>query len=206
MARKISLGASRHEVQHVDPREQLSLGLGDIRGEVDLHPRQVIHALETERTRQEQAVVGALVLLIWTTRGDRLLNGDLQRRDIRSTDLIQEIYIPDNRLRADVRCLSRTSGSRKSLIAAVGIVGSGPSYSGVRIFIGDGKAGVVRLEKAEADIMGSQLPEKREIEKIVKTGLSLKSDIHAASDYKQYMAGVFVSDMLHTLAGMEREP
>ena len=76
---------------------------------------------------------------------------------------------------------------------------------GVRIFVGDGNSGFVRLEKAEADMVKGQLPERWEIEKVVKTGLSLESDIHASSDYKQYMAGVFIADMLHTLVEMERE-
>ena len=112
--------------------------------------------------------------------------------------LIREVHIPDVRRPAGIRCLSRTSHSRRSLVVSISALVTSPAMEGVKILVGDCVRAPMRLTKLEGVLDNRPLPAK---------ALSLMPDIHASADYKRYMAGVFAADILTDLAegGSERE-
>jgi putative selenate reductase FAD-binding subunit len=117
-----------------------------------------------------------------------------------SSDLILSAFLPAGELEraCDTAILRRTSHAPPSLVVAVSAFGLDP-VKGIRIVVGDGTGGIRRLQGAEKALEGRPLPEKGIIEETVKRELSPKPDIHASSEYKLYMAGVMVADLLYGL-------
>lgn len=117
--------------------------------------------------------------------------------------LIVEVRIPDRGLESNLRSLSRTSHSRKSLVCAAAAGCSKGVLQNLRIAAGDCVTGAVRLTEVEAALEGRAAPVKPEIEELVRNHFAPKGDFHAGADYKRYMAGVTVADILHYVS--ERE-
>ena len=121
-------------------------------------------------------------------------------RDKKRTYLIREICIPDCRRCGDVMCLSRTAHGRKSLVVAVTATAVASRIEGLKIVVSDCRGALTRLEETQAALEGSALPERDKIEELVSAEVSPEPDLHASREYKKYMAGVIVADILKQLA------
>ncbi len=119
----------------------------------------------------------------------------------KAAGLILAALVPADELAraADAAVLRRTSHAPASLAAAVSARGLDP-VQGIRIVIGDPAGGMRRLGGAEKALEGRALPPKGAIEEAVRRELAPKPDIHASAEYKLYMAGVMVADILHGLS------
>ena len=102
-----------------------------------------------------------------------------------------------------VASLARTSHGRRSLVIAVAAARLSPNVTRVRIVASDCRGQVLRLADAEEALEGSPLPAKERIEKMVRAAFWPTSDIHASTEYKRYLAGVYAADLLHALAGRQ---
>ncbi len=114
--------------------------------------------------------------------------------------LILEVSVPDADRPSAMRWLARTSHARRSLVMAVAADRLQPSAAGVRIVASDCRGQVLRLADAEDALEGSPLPAKDRIEKLVRAAFWPTSDIHASTECKRYLAGVYAADLLHELA------
>ena len=124
-------------------------------------------------------------------------------RALGSVGLIHEVSVPDADRPSAMRWLARTSHARRSLVIAVAASRLQPSFAGVRIVASDCRGQVLRLADAEAALEGSPLPAKDRIEKLVRAAFWPTSDIHASTECKRYLAGVYAADLLHELAGRQ---
>jgi len=118
----------------------------------------------------------------------------------KASDLILSALVPADELvrAADASVLRRTSHAPVSLAAAASARGLDP-VQGIRIVIGDPAGGMQRLGGAEEALEGRALPQKGVIEETVRRGFAPMPDIHASAEYKLYMAGVMIADILHGL-------
>ena len=119
----------------------------------------------------------------------------------RPPGLILEASIPDGSLPCAVRCISRTSHSRRSLVVAVSARSLSPAASRVRVVVSDCGGQILRLSGFEKALEGAALPPKDRLEAMVRGAFTPLADMHASAAYKAYMAGVFAADILHELAG-----
>jgi putative selenate reductase FAD-binding subunit len=117
--------------------------------------------------------------------------------------LIVEVTVSDADGPCAVASLSRTSHGRRSLVIAVAAARFQPDVTQVRIVASDCRGQVLRLADAEEALEGSELPAKDRIEKLVRAAFWPTSDIHASTEYKRYLAGVYAADLLHALAGRQ---
>ncbi|MCX7032108.1 MAG: FAD binding domain-containing protein [Spirochaetes bacterium] len=117
--------------------------------------------------------------------------------------LIVEVSASDADGPCAVASLFRTSHGRRSLVIAVSAARLHPEVSRVRIVASDCRGQVLRLADAEEALEGSPLPAKDRIEKLVRAAFWPTSDIHASTEYKRYLAGVYAADLLHALAGRQ---
>ena len=117
-----------------------------------------------------------------------------------STGLILGVSVP-NGLLAAVRAVSRTSHSPRSLVAAVSARAAARALQAPVIVVSDCRGHLVRLADAENSLDGAALPPREKIEQLARAGFSPLPDLHASVEYKQYMAGVLVADLLSSLAG-----
>lgn len=93
------------------------------------------------------------------------------------------------RLLCGLRALSRASHSPRSLVVAV-------NRDGPRIVLSDCRGQLFRLVELEEELAANPLPTRERVEKQVGRVFFPTSDIHASSDYKRYIASVFVADLL----------
>jgi putative selenate reductase FAD-binding subunit len=114
--------------------------------------------------------------------------------------LIVEVSASDADCPCAVASLARTSHGRRSLVIAVAAARLRPRVARLRIVASDCRGQVLRLADAEEAIEGSELPAKDRIEKLVRAAFWPTSDIHASTEYKRYLAGVYAADLLHALA------
>lgn len=124
-------------------------------------------------------------------------------RALGSVGLIHEVSVPDADRPSAMRWLARTSHARRSLVIAMAASRLQPSVAGVQIVASDCRGQVLRLVDAEAALEGSPLPAKDRIEKLVRAAFWPTSDIHASTECKRYLAGVYAADLLHELAGRQ---
>jgi probable selenate reductase FAD-binding subunit len=117
--------------------------------------------------------------------------------------LIVEVSAADADGPCAVASLARTSHGRRSLVIAVSAARFKPRVARLRIVASDCRGQVLRLADAEEAIEGSELPAKDRIEKVVRAAFWPTSDIHASTEYKRYLAGVYAADLLHALAGRQ---
>jgi probable selenate reductase FAD-binding subunit len=117
-----------------------------------------------------------------------------------SPELILAALVRGEGLRRSCRTevLRRTSHAPASLVAAVAVSRRDPVLS-IRIVVGDREGAMTRLRGAEKALEGRPLPGKGIIEDEVRKNFSPKPDIHASAEYKLYMAGVMIADMLDGL-------
>jgi probable selenate reductase FAD-binding subunit len=118
----------------------------------------------------------------------------------KAADLILAALVPAEELAraADAAVLRRTSHAPPSMAAAASAFNLDP-IRGLRIVIGDSAGGMRRLGGAEKALEGRALPEKGAIEEAVRREFAPAPDIHASAEYKLYMAGVMIADILHGL-------
>ncbi len=102
-----------------------------------------------------------------------------------------------------LRTVSLTSHSSRSLVVVVRGNPQHGSLGQLCIIVSDCVNPPVRLRAIEKAIQGKPLPPKSEIEEMVRAQVSPAADLHASSQYKQYLAGVHVSDLLHELARVD---
>ncbi len=121
----------------------------------------------------------------------------------RPAGLIVEVSIPDASLPCTVRCLSRTSHSRKSLVVAASAHALAPAVRGLRLVVSDCQGQVLSLAGIERALEGVPLPPRDRIEVMVGGAFLPAADMHASSPYKSCLAGVFAADILRALAGKE---
>jgi CO/xanthine dehydrogenase FAD-binding subunit len=120
--------------------------------------------------------------------------------------LIVEVSASDADGPCAVASLARTSHGRRSLVVAVAAARLSPRVARVSIVASDCRGQVLRLADAEEAIEGSELPPKDRIEKLVRAAFWPTSDIHASTECKRYLAGVYAADLLHALAGRQASP
>jgi putative selenate reductase FAD-binding subunit len=120
--------------------------------------------------------------------------------------LILEVSAPDADGPCAVQALSRTSHGRRSLVIVVAAARLLPNVSRVSIVASDCRGQVLRLADAEEALEGSPLPPKDRIEKLVRAAFWPTSDLHASTEYKRYLAGVYAADLLHALMGRQASP
>jgi putative selenate reductase FAD-binding subunit len=118
-----------------------------------------------------------------------------------SEDLILEILIKNAGLSCSVRAVSRGSHGARSLVVAVSALSAKPTLESVFIAAGDCVGPFVRLRAVEKALQGKTLPPKERIEERVKNAWEPRADIHASAEYKRYIAGVAVADLLHGIGG-----
>jgi putative selenate reductase FAD-binding subunit len=116
------------------------------------------------------------------------------------TGLVLGVSVPDGLLAA-VRAVSRTSHSPRSLVAAVSARAAAPALKAPVIVVSDCRGLLLRLEEAEKSLDGAALPPRERIEALARAGFSPLPDLHASVEYKRYMAGVLVADLLSSLVG-----
>ncbi len=114
--------------------------------------------------------------------------------------LIVEVSASDADRPCAVSTLARTSHGRRSLVIAVSAARFTPKLSRVRIVASDCRGQVLRLADAEEALEGAPLPAKDRIESLVRAAFWPTSDLHASTEYKRYLAGVYAADLLHALA------
>jgi putative selenate reductase FAD-binding subunit len=122
---------------------------------------------------------------------------DYRRLD--SAPLIVEVTVPKNAPPAELRCVSRTSHSRKSLVCSASARYRDGVIEEIRIAAGDCVGAPIRLPETEGMLAGASLPEKTVIETAVSREFHPEPDFHASAEYKRYLAGVHVADILHDL-------
>ena len=118
----------------------------------------------------------------------------------RSEDLVLGVLVQDSSQSCAVRCVSRTSHSRRSLVVAASVRAARPFLSGVRVALSDCEGQLLRLVEAEERLEGKPLPPKAEIEAIVRHTFAPRPDLHASPEFKGYLAGVLAADLLHALS------
>jgi probable selenate reductase FAD-binding subunit len=135
--------------------------------------------------------------------GGRVLAVDEYRaaRAAGPVGLIVEVTASDADRPCAVAALARTSHGRRSLVIAVAAAKLAPKIARLRIVASDCRGQQLRLTDAEDGLEGSPLPEKERIEKLVRAAFWPTSDILASTEFKRYLAGAYVADLLHDLAG-----
>ena len=118
-------------------------------------------------------------------------------------DLILEVRMPDEGFQTGFLSLSRTSHSPKSLVCAVALRSEAGVAAAVRIVLGDCVSPAQRLSGTERLLTGRALPDGVAIGALVGEEFCPEPDLHASADYKRYLAGVYVADLLHNLAARE---
>jgi putative selenate reductase FAD-binding subunit len=119
--------------------------------------------------------------------------------------LVVEVSAADADRPCAVASLARTSHGRRSLVIAVSATRLFPKLSRVRIVASDCRGQVLRLADAENALEGSPLPREEQVESIVRAAFWPTSDMHASTEYKRYLAGVYAADLLRGLAARESE-
>jgi putative selenate reductase FAD-binding subunit len=104
-----------------------------------------------------------------------------------------------------VRAVSRTSHSPRSLVAAVSAHAVAPVLKRTVIVVSDCRGTLLRLAEAEKGLEGAALPGRERIEQLAREGFSPWPDLHADVEYKRYMAGVLVADLLGSLSALAGE-
>jgi putative selenate reductase FAD-binding subunit len=179
------------------------------------HALRAAARLTASRTLRNMVTVGgelglgagdsAVILVLIALGADVNLAGKKKPVQVRSfldagsTGLILGVSVPD-RLLAAVGAVSRTSHSPRSLVAAVSARAAAPVLRAPVIVVSDCRGPLVRLEEAENSLDGAALPPRERIESLARAGFSPQPDIHASVEYKRYMAGVLVADLLAALA------
>ena len=110
------------------------------------------------------------------------------------------LEVTDAKLAA-ARSLSRTSHSRKSLVCAASISINEGRIDDMRVAVGDCVSRPMRLTHLERHQVASKdLVTKAEIEASTGRMMEFTDDIHASSEYKRYLAGVYLADLIYDLA------
>jgi probable selenate reductase FAD-binding subunit len=124
-------------------------------------------------------------------------------RAVGPVGLVAEVSAADADRPCALATLSRTSHARRSLVVAVSAARLRAKVTRARIVASDGRGQLLRLADVEAALEGSALPAKDGIESLVRAAFWPTSDIHASTEYKRYLAGVYAADLLHGLALQE---
>lgn len=101
----------------------------------------------------------------------------------------------------DLAYISRTSHSSKSLVVVATAVCTELRVCDPVIVVSDCAGSITRLSATEDAIGDVPLPDSLEIEELVSSELSPAADSYASVNYKRYIAGVLVADILHRIAG-----
>ena len=112
------------------------------------------------------------------------------------TGLITEVRFPDDGRLSDLRCISRTSHSRRNLVCAVSLLLKNDRMENVRIVLGDCVDQARRYHVIEENLNGKTPEPAEKIEQMVSECFTPKSDYHASAGYKLYMAGIILADLL----------
>ena len=114
--------------------------------------------------------------------------------------LIESISISSANLKKQygLRKFSHSANDISILTAAVTFNIQSDIVSDVRIAVGGVSKHVARLTEMETNLEGNKLPDRLEIENRVKESVSPLEDIRGGKQFKQYLAGVLVSDCIHS--------
>jgi CO/xanthine dehydrogenase FAD-binding subunit len=124
-------------------------------------------------------------------------------RAVGPVGLVVEVSASDADRPSAVSALARTSHGKRSLVIAVSAARFLPKLTRVRVVASDCRGQVLRLADAEVALEGSPIPAKDRIESMVRAAFWPTSDLHASTEYKRYLAGVYAADLLHGLAARE---
>ena len=116
------------------------------------------------------------------------------------TGLIEGIMIPSENLtkKYGLRKFSRTANDISIITAAVTFNIQNENLSNVRVAVGGMSRHVVRLAELENKLEGNKLIAPAEIEATVKNIVAAVKDIRGGAQFKEYMAGVLISDCIHS--------
>jgi putative selenate reductase FAD-binding subunit len=116
------------------------------------------------------------------------------------TRLIESIMISAENLtkKYGIRKFSRTANDISIITAAVTFNIQNVKLSNVRVAVGGVGKHVVRLAELENKLEGNKLLAPTEIEDTVKNIVAPVKDIRGGVQFKSYMAGVLISDCIHS--------
>ena len=116
------------------------------------------------------------------------------------TTLIEGIMISSENLakKYDLRKFSRAANDISIITAAVTFNLQDEKLGDVRVAVGGVGKHVVRLTELENKLEGNRLLAPTEIEDTVKNTVAPVEDIRGGSQFKKYMAGVLISDCIHS--------
>ena len=97
-----------------------------------------------------------------------------------------------------LRKFSHTANDVSIITVAVTFNIQNEKLSDVRVAVGGVSKHVVRLTELENELESNTLPATREIEDTVKKIVAPVEDIRGGIDFKKYVAGVLVSDCIHS--------
>ena len=114
--------------------------------------------------------------------------------------LIEGIMISSKSLakKYDLRKFSHSANDVSVITAAVTFNVQNEKLSDVRVAVGGVSKHVVRLTELENELESNTLPAAKEIQDTVKNIVAPVKDIRGGIDFKKYMAGVLVSDCIHS--------
>jgi putative selenate reductase FAD-binding subunit len=116
------------------------------------------------------------------------------------TRLIEGIMISSENLtkKYGIRKFSHTANDISMITAAATFNIQNEKCFKVRLAVGGVSKHVVRLTELESKLEGNKMPAPKEIEAAVKNIVAPVKDIRGGVQFKKYMAGVLVSDCIHT--------
>jgi putative selenate reductase FAD-binding subunit len=179
------------------------------------HALRAAARLTASRTLRNMVTVGgelglkpedsAMIPVLIALGADVDLAGEKSRHIQRYLDegsggLVLGVSVPVH-LQAAVRAVSRTSHSPRSLVAAVSARAAAPVLLAPVIVVSDCRGQLQRLAEAERSLDGAVLPARQRVEQLARARFTAEPDLHASAEYKRYMAGVLVADLLAGLAG-----
>jgi putative selenate reductase FAD-binding subunit len=114
--------------------------------------------------------------------------------------LIEGIMISSNSLakKYGLRKFSHTANDVSIITVAVTFNIQNGKLSDVRVAVGGVSKHVARLTELENELESNTLPATKKIEETVKNIVAPVEDIRGGIDFKKYVAGVLVSDCIHS--------
>lgn len=115
-------------------------------------------------------------------------------------NLILQITMARQQGKHAIQCISKTAHGPKSMVVAVYLLLQKNLVTDVHVVVSDCVRQSSRLFRLESMLRGGLLPKKSLLERGVKDELDPEDDRYASREYKKYIAGVLISDMLYRLA------
>lgn len=142
-------------------------------------------------------------LIIFDINGKKTLSIEEFQKDPLDK-LITLILIPSVPKRfIDVKHFSRTSNDISILNVAVSLKKEQELITDIKVAVGGVSKHVIRLQKLEEFLIGKTLPEKADLEEMIKCYINPISDLRGSAEFKSYMTSVLVTDCIYNCFNQE---